>query len=69
VFRKITNGSRTEWGAKLYADIRSVIETARRRAIGVLEAIRLTLAGMRSRTLSEPHAATWGLSNYSKITS
>jgi hypothetical protein len=46
VFRKITNGFRTEWGAKLYADIRSVIETARRRAIGVLEAIRLTLAGM-----------------------
>ena len=46
VFRKITNGFRTEWGAKLYADIRSVIEIARRRAIGVLEAIRLTLAGM-----------------------
>jgi len=35
VFRKITNGFRTEWGARLYADIRSVIETARRRAIGV----------------------------------
>ena len=45
VFRKITNGFRTEWGAKLYADIRSTIETARRRAIGALEAIRLTLAG------------------------
>jgi hypothetical protein len=26
-FRKITNGVRTEWGARLYADIRSVIET------------------------------------------
>jgi transposase len=46
VFRKITNGFRTEWGAKLYADIRSVIETARRRAIRALEAIRLTIAGM-----------------------
>ena len=45
VFRKITNGFRTEWGAKLYADIRSVVETARRRAIGALDAIRLTLAG------------------------
>ena len=45
-FRKITNGFRTEWGARLYADIRSVVETARRRAIGALEAIRLTLAGM-----------------------
>ena len=45
VFRKITNGFRTDWGAKLYADIRSVIETARRRAIGALQAIRITLAG------------------------
>jgi transposase len=44
VFRKITNGFRTDWGAKLYADIRSVVETARRRAIGPLEAVRLTLA-------------------------
>ena len=45
VFRKITNGFRMEWGAKLYADIRSVVETTRRRAIGALDAIRLTLAG------------------------
>jgi transposase len=45
VFRKITNGFRTDWGAKLYADIRSVIETARRRTIGALQAIRITLAG------------------------
>jgi hypothetical protein len=42
-FRKITNGFRTAWGANLYADIRSVIETARRRAIPPLQAIRLTL--------------------------
>jgi hypothetical protein len=46
VFRKITNGFRIEWGAKLYADTRSIIATARRRAIGALEAIRLTMAGM-----------------------
>ena len=32
-FRKVTNGFRSEWGAKLYADVRSVLETARRRAI------------------------------------
>jgi transposase len=42
-FRKITNGFRTQWGASLYADIRSVIETARRRAIPPLDAIRMTL--------------------------
>ena len=43
VYRKITNGFRKEWGAHLYADIRSVIETARRRAIRAIDAIRLTL--------------------------
>lgn len=42
-FRKITNGFRTERGARLYADIRSVLETARRRAIGPLDAIAATL--------------------------
>ena len=45
VFRKITNGFRTQWGAELYADIRSIVETGRRRAISALDAIRLTLAG------------------------
>lgn len=45
VFRKVTNGFRTEWGVAFYADFRSVVETARRRSVGALEAIRLTLAG------------------------
>jgi transposase len=42
-YRKVTGGFRTLWGARLYADIRSVQETARRRAIPPLEAIALTL--------------------------
>ena len=46
VYRKVTNCFRSEWAARLYADIRSVIETARRRAIGVLDAIRSTLKGV-----------------------
>jgi transposase len=46
IFRKVTNCFRSEWAASLYADIRSVIETARRRAIGALEALRLTLNGL-----------------------
>ena len=45
IFRKVTNCFRSEWAALLYADIRSVIETARRRAIGALDAIRFTLDG------------------------
>jgi transposase len=43
IFRKITNCFRSQWGAKLYADVRSVFETARRRGIAILQAIRLTL--------------------------
>ena len=43
IFRKVTNCFRSMWGAELYADVRSVIETARRRGIGILHAIRLTL--------------------------
>ncbi|HZH05895.1 MAG TPA: IS66 family transposase [Lautropia sp.] len=46
VFRKVTNGFRSEWGAALYADVRSVLETARRRGIAILDAIRLTLNRM-----------------------
>ena len=45
VYRKITNGFRSEWGATLYADIRSVVETARRRSISAIDSIRLTLEG------------------------
>ncbi len=42
-YRKITNGFRSQWGARQYADIRSVIETARRQAVGPLQAIKAAL--------------------------
>ena len=45
IYRKITNGFRSEWAAKLYADIRSAVETARRRSIRAIDAIRITLEG------------------------
>jgi transposase len=45
IFRKVTNGFRSRWGADLYADVRSVFETARRRGVGILHALRLTLDG------------------------
>jgi transposase len=43
VFRKITNCFRSHGGATLYADVRSLFETARRRGIPILQSIRLTL--------------------------
>ena len=44
-FRKVTGGFRTCKGAALYADARSLLETARRCAIPPLRAIALTLQG------------------------
>lgn len=44
-FRKVTNCFRTTWGADLYARLRSVLDTARRRGIGALAAIQLALRG------------------------
>jgi len=42
-FRKVTGGFRTPDGAAFYADIRSVLDTARRRSLPPLQAIALTL--------------------------
>jgi hypothetical protein len=44
-FRKVTGGFRTSGGPAFYADIRSLLETARRRGIPPLRAIALTLNG------------------------
>ena len=45
IFRKVTNGFRSVWGAGLYAAICSVIATAALRGMSALEAIRACLAG------------------------
>jgi transposase len=44
-YRKVTGGFRSDWGADLFAAIKSVIGTAARRGINAYEAIRLTLRG------------------------
>lgn len=43
IYRKVTNGFRSTWAGQHYADLRSVVETARRRTIGAFQAIKLTL--------------------------
>jgi transposase len=44
IFRKVTNGFRSEWGAKLFADIRSVINTGHRKGLSLLQAIAAALS-------------------------
>jgi len=45
IYRKVTGGFRSDWGANLYAAIRSVIGTAKRRGIDAYQAIKATLSG------------------------
>lgn len=44
IFRKVTNGFRSEWGAATYAAFRSVVSTAKRTGKAVLSEIRGALA-------------------------
>ena len=44
-YRKVTGGFRSDWGADLFAAVRSVIGTAQRRGIDAYQAIRDTLRG------------------------
>ena len=43
IFRKVTNGFRSAWGADVYADIRSIVATGQRNGRSALAAIRQAL--------------------------
>jgi transposase len=45
VFRRVTNGFRSDWGAKVYADLRSIVSTGRLHGRSPLAAIRAVLTG------------------------
>jgi transposase len=42
-YRKVTGGFRSNWGAELFAVVRSVIGTAKRRGVDAYQALRDTL--------------------------
>ena len=50
-YRKVTGGFRSDWGADLFAAVRSVIGTAARNGIDAYAAIRQTLAGQSCLTV------------------
>ena len=45
IFRKVTNGFRSQWGAKVYADLCSIVSTGRLHGRSPLAAIRAALTG------------------------
>ena len=63
IFRKVTNGFRSEWGAKTYAALCSIVETGRRNSRNALTAIRDALASPATQAAG-PRPAPHGVSNY-----
>jgi transposase len=45
MYRKVTGGFRSQWGADLFAAVRSIVGTASRKGIDAYHAIRAVLGG------------------------
>jgi transposase len=45
IFRRVTNGFRSDWGAKVYADLCSIVATGRLHGRSALASIRDALTG------------------------
>jgi transposase len=48
VFRKMTNGFRSDWGADLFAQVRSLVNTAQRQGISAFDVICLALGSQQT---------------------
>jgi transposase len=48
IFRRVTNGFRSDWGAKVYADICSIVSTGRIHCRSPLAAIRRSHGSLRA---------------------
>jgi transposase len=48
VFRKVTHGFCSDWGAELFAQVQSLVNTARRQSISAFQAISHALASHQS---------------------
>ena len=44
IFRKITNGFRSDWGKDLFSYVRSIINTGKRQGLSAIESIRVALS-------------------------
>lgn len=45
IYRKVSGGFRTDWGASLYADVISILETARRQGLNLFDTLDAILRG------------------------
>ncbi len=44
IFRKVTNGFRSEWGKNLLANVRSVVNTGKRQGLSAFQSIKNALS-------------------------
>ncbi|MEO1403215.1 MAG: IS66 family transposase [Cyanobacteria bacterium J06635_1] len=44
IFRKVTNGFRSDWGRDLFASVRSVVNTGKRQGLSALQSIQIALS-------------------------
>jgi transposase len=51
IFRKVTNGFRSDWGKDLFAAVRSVVNTGKRQGLSALQSIQMAISG---RSLFRP---------------
>jgi transposase len=51
IFRKVTNGFRSDWGKDLFAAVRSVVNTGKRQGRSALQSIQMAISG---RSLFQP---------------
>jgi transposase len=49
IFRKVTNGFRSDWGRDLFANIRSIVNTGKRQGLSAFQAISAALNPLRTR--------------------
>jgi transposase len=49
IFRKVTNGFRSDWGRDLFADIRSIVNTGKRQGLSAFQAISAALTPLRTQ--------------------
>ncbi len=48
IFRKVTNGFRSDWGRDLFANVRSVVNTGKRQGLSAFESILTALNPLES---------------------
>jgi transposase len=48
IFRKVTNGFRSDWGRDLFANVRSVVNTGKRQGLSVFKSIMAALNPLES---------------------